>query len=124
MTWTEIKKAVEEAGVREDEEIALIQCENGKGDHTFHRVTIRQETEASGKRLRGSVAERGWRVCSLSVDAGLEFKCDGAREIGRKAVKFREMGSYKRAIFIATCALFCGVLSHTGTADYFQRPDH
>ena len=40
MTWREIKKAVEEAGVEEDEGIGLIQCENGDGDHTFHKVRL------------------------------------------------------------------------------------
>jgi hypothetical protein len=40
MTWAEIKKAIEQAGVRDDEEIGLIQCENGDGDHTFHRVKL------------------------------------------------------------------------------------
>lgn len=40
MTWSEIKRAVEQAGVGEDEEISLIQCENGGGDHTFHRVRL------------------------------------------------------------------------------------
>ncbi len=45
MTWREIKDAVAQAGVREDEEIALIQCENGKGNHTFHKVAL-------GKRLK------------------------------------------------------------------------
>ena len=40
MTWGEIKKAVEQAGVGESEEIALIQCENGEGDHTFHKVRL------------------------------------------------------------------------------------
>jgi hypothetical protein len=40
MTWKEIKKAVAEAGVEEDEEIGLIQCENGSGDHTFHKVRL------------------------------------------------------------------------------------
>lgn len=45
MTWKEIKDAVTEAGVKEDEEIALIQCENGMGNHTFHKVTL-------GKRLK------------------------------------------------------------------------
>ena len=33
MTWKQIKDAVEEAGVKEDDEISLIQCENGHGDH-------------------------------------------------------------------------------------------
>jgi hypothetical protein len=40
MTWSEIKKAVEEVGVGEDEEIGLIQCENGDGDRTFHKVRL------------------------------------------------------------------------------------
>lgn len=40
MTWKEIKQAVEEAGVTEDEEISLIQCEHGDGDKTFHRVRL------------------------------------------------------------------------------------
>jgi hypothetical protein len=40
MTWTEIKEAVEQAGVGEDEEIGSIQCENGDGDHTFHKVRL------------------------------------------------------------------------------------
>lgn len=38
MTWAQIKKAVAQAGVGEEEEIVLIQCENGNGDHTFHKV--------------------------------------------------------------------------------------
>ena len=45
MTWKEIKKAVEEAGVEEDEEIGLIQCENGSGDHTFHKVKLGKMTK-------------------------------------------------------------------------------
>lgn len=40
MTWAEIKEAVKEAGVKDDEEIGSIQCENGEGDHTFHKVRL------------------------------------------------------------------------------------
>ena len=40
MTWREIKDAVENAGVREDEEIVQIQCVNGEGDHTFHKLRL------------------------------------------------------------------------------------
>jgi len=40
MTWAEIKKAVEQAGVGDDEEIGVIQCENGDGDHTFHKIRL------------------------------------------------------------------------------------
>ena len=40
MTWKDIKRAVSEAGVGEDEEIILIQCENSEGDHTFHKTRL------------------------------------------------------------------------------------
>lgn len=40
MTWREIKKAVEQAGVGDDEEIEVIQCENGDGDHSFHKMKL------------------------------------------------------------------------------------
>jgi hypothetical protein len=40
MTWKQIKEAVEEAGVAENEEITVIQCENGNGDGTFHKMRL------------------------------------------------------------------------------------
>jgi hypothetical protein len=40
MTWREIKTAVEQAGINEDEEISVIQCENESGDHTFNKVRL------------------------------------------------------------------------------------
>ena len=40
MTWKDIKQAVEEAGVNDDDEITIIQCENGDGDHTFHKMRL------------------------------------------------------------------------------------
>jgi hypothetical protein len=40
MTWKQIKEAVEEAGVDENEEITVIQCENGHGDGTFHKMRL------------------------------------------------------------------------------------
>jgi len=40
MTWTQIKKAVEESGLKENEEVSLIQCENGDGDGTFHKMRL------------------------------------------------------------------------------------
>ena len=56
MTWLEIKTAVAQAGVGEDEEIGLIQCENGDGDHTFHKVrlgkTLKLAEDVSAKKAR------------------------------------------------------------------------
>ena len=40
MTWNQIKEAVEEAGVEDNEEISLIKCENGEGDGTFHKMRL------------------------------------------------------------------------------------
>ena len=53
MTWKEIKQKVEEAGVGDDDEISVIECENG---NTFHKMTI-------GKfvRLRENVSARKQR---------------------------------------------------------------
>jgi hypothetical protein len=40
MTWKQIKDAVEEAGVEDNEEITVIQCENHDGDGTFHKLRL------------------------------------------------------------------------------------
>ena len=40
MTWKEIKQAIEDAGIEDYEEISSIECENGSGDHTLHRIKI------------------------------------------------------------------------------------
>ena len=45
MTWKQIKEAVEEAGVEENEEISLIKCENGEGDGTFHKMRLGKATK-------------------------------------------------------------------------------
>ncbi len=45
MTWREIKQAVKDAGIEDDEEIVLIQCENRGGDHTFQKMRL-------GRRLK------------------------------------------------------------------------
>ena len=61
MAWREIKEAVAQAGVKEDEEIGLIQCENGEGDHTFHKMRL-------GKALK--LAENGSAKKSREVAEG------------------------------------------------------
>jgi ABC-type antimicrobial peptide transport system ATPase subunit len=42
MTWKQIKEAVEEVGLEEDDEISLIKCENGSGTGTFHKMRLGQ----------------------------------------------------------------------------------
>jgi len=64
MTWSEIKKAVEEAGVGEDEEIGLIQCENGDGDHTFHKMRL-GKTLKLAENVSEEVARRKAEGCAV-----------------------------------------------------------
>lgn len=40
MTWSEIKKAVEDAGIAEDDEVSVIQCQAHYGDKTLHRLKL------------------------------------------------------------------------------------
>ena len=40
MTWAEIKRAVEGAGVKETDEIRTIHCDNHDGNKTFHMVKL------------------------------------------------------------------------------------
>ncbi len=38
MKWSEIKQAIEQSGIREDDEILEIRCELGDGDKRLHPV--------------------------------------------------------------------------------------
>ena len=40
MTWSEIKKAVEEAGINEEDEVSVIQCQAHDGDKSLHKIKL------------------------------------------------------------------------------------
>lgn len=40
MIWLEIKQAVAAAGIKDEDEICLIQCDEEAGNRTFHQVRI------------------------------------------------------------------------------------
>lgn len=40
MTWREIKNAVEDAGIGEDDEVSVIQCQPHDGDKTLHKLKL------------------------------------------------------------------------------------
>jgi len=40
MTWQQIKSAVEELGISENDEILEIKCEQGDGNHRLHQVKV------------------------------------------------------------------------------------
>lgn len=40
MTWSEIKKAVEQAGVADEDEVSVIQCQSRNGNKTLHKLKL------------------------------------------------------------------------------------
>ena len=40
MTWREIKKAVDEAGISEEDEVSVIECQPHDGDKTLHKLKL------------------------------------------------------------------------------------
>jgi len=40
MTWSEIKTAVEKAGVADEDEISVIQCQSSNGNKTLHKLRL------------------------------------------------------------------------------------
>lgn len=64
MTWRQIKAAIEVAGVNEDEEIILILCENGEGDHTFHRVRFGQTLKLA-ENVSEEVSRKNAQGCAV-----------------------------------------------------------
>ena len=54
MTWKQIKEAVEEAGIEDNEEIILIKCENGDGDGTFHKMRLGNAMKLTENTLENS----------------------------------------------------------------------
>ena len=64
MTWSEIKRAVENSGVRDDEEISLIQCETGDGDHTFQKVKLGNALKLA-ENVSADVTQRDAEECAV-----------------------------------------------------------
>lgn len=60
MTWSEIKNAVEDAGIADEDEVSVIQCQTHDGGKTLHKMKLgkfvklaenfseREREEASG----------------------------------------------------------------------------
>ena len=67
MIWKDIKRAVSEAGVREDEEIVLIECENDNGDHTFHKVRLGKALKLAENVSAQKMRSFG-RLCCLTAE--------------------------------------------------------
>lgn len=64
MTWREIKKAVEQAGVGEDEEISLIQIGNGERDHLSHMVRLGKASKLA-ENISAEKSRKGDRLCAI-----------------------------------------------------------
>ena len=40
MTWSEIKSAVKDAGIADEDEVSVIQCQANDGNKTFHMLKL------------------------------------------------------------------------------------
>jgi len=40
MTWKEIKNAVEDCGIGDDDDVSVIQCQPQNGDKTLHKIEL------------------------------------------------------------------------------------
>lgn len=65
MTWKEIKKAVDDAGISEADEISVIECQPHDGNKTLHKIKTRQVRKAR-RGLLGDRARRGQRMHLLT----------------------------------------------------------
>jgi hypothetical protein len=71
MTWKQIKEAVEEAGVEDDEEIRLIECENGDGDGIFHKMRLGKALKLTENTLPSAKDSSGCAVMTSVAALGL-----------------------------------------------------
>jgi hypothetical protein len=62
MTWAEIKKAAEELGIKDDDEINAILCENGKGAKEFHKIKLGKALKLTEKASEDSQDHHGCAV--------------------------------------------------------------
>ena len=64
MMWREIKQAVEDAGVSDEDEIGLIQCGNQHGDHTLHKMRLGNSLKLS-ENISSSRALKDAEGCAI-----------------------------------------------------------
>jgi hypothetical protein len=64
MTWKDIKTAVEKAGVSDNEEISVIECENGHGDHTFQKIQLGKKLKLT-ENISREAARRDAEGCAV-----------------------------------------------------------
>ena len=62
MTWKQIKEAVEGAGIEDNEEIRLIQCENGDGVGTFHKMRLGKALKLTENTLENAEDNSGCAI--------------------------------------------------------------
>lgn len=62
MTWKQIKDAVEEAGVADDEEITAIECKNGDGSRTFHKMKLGKALKLREDTVESPAASSGCAI--------------------------------------------------------------
>lgn len=59
MTWSELKEAVENAEVSDDDEVCLIECVYGEGDKTLHVMRLGRAFKLTENPANGGNDYRG-----------------------------------------------------------------
>jgi hypothetical protein len=63
MTWKEIKKAVEDAGIGEEDEVSVIQCQAHDGDKTLHKIKLGKFLKLSEDSSEGARQDASGCTC-------------------------------------------------------------
>lgn len=63
MTWSEIKKAVEGAGIAEEDEVSVIECQAHDGDKTLHKLKLGKFVKLSENFSESARAEASGCTC-------------------------------------------------------------
>ena len=63
MTWTEIKNAVEKAGIKENDEVTVIQCEPRNGAKTFHVIKLGKVVKLAEDFAESAIHEASGCTC-------------------------------------------------------------
>lgn len=63
MTWSEIKNAVEDAGIADEDEVSVIQCQAHDGNKTFHTLKLGKFVKLAEDTSDGARADASGCTC-------------------------------------------------------------
>lgn len=60
MTWSQIKRAVEDAGVGDEDEVSVVQCQTHRGNKTLHKIKLGEFLKLSEDFFRERATRGEW----------------------------------------------------------------